>query len=96
MAKLRYTATFSDGTVYARSSNRVYTVAWRATWIDATRPREQVGFAASKNCAAPFKPVIAYAHRRSSSNERAQARKANAEYLKQSDYRVEFVEVENE
>jgi len=53
MAKTKYSATFSDGTVLTRSSDRTYTHAWRLIWTggDLSKYAGTKGFAASAELA---------------------------------------------
>jgi hypothetical protein len=53
MAKIKYQATFADGTVLTRSSYRGYTHAWRLVWSggDLNKYTGTKGFAASAELA---------------------------------------------
>lgn len=89
----KFSATFADGTTVTRKTAREYAVAWRVTWTtDNGIARVETGFSVSREKAAPYRPEIAWAHSGLSSNERAHARRKNAEFLARSGYRVEFAQ----
>lgn len=88
----KYVATFADGTSITRKSERQYGAAWRATWTreDGTA-RCVTGFAISSEKVNAFKPYMHRISRFMSANDRAKAKRLNAEYLKRSMYQVEIV-----
>lgn len=93
----KYTATFSDGKTIKRNSNREYAVAWRiqyTTWYGSQC--EDTGFAASREQAQKAaQPNLPYGiNRRMSSNDKAEAKRKNAEYLATANVSVEIVSTE--
>lgn len=93
----KYTATFSDGKKIQRSSKREYAVAWRiqyTTWYGSQC--EHTGFAASLDQAQKAaRPNLPYGiDRRMSSNDKAEAKRKNAEYLAKANVSVEIVSTE--
>ena len=90
--KTKFVATFANGDTITRTSAHAYGVAWRATWTnpDSGRKYAPTGFSVSKESASPVKPGLYWVHRGMSANERAEAKRKNAEFLTLSGYRVEF------
>lgn len=83
----RYTATFADGTAITRSSERPYTVAWRARWVAENGLRiERTGFAVSREKAKPERPSTAWGYPPGRRKREAQARDRSPE----RQYHVEF------
>jgi hypothetical protein len=88
----KFQATFADGTVITRGTEREYGAAWRATWTRDGHKCHREGFAASKEKVAAYTPSATFVTRFMSSNERAKARARNAAYLVEIGYAVEIVE----
>lgn len=89
---IKYTATFADGTVVTRKSNRGYAVAWRATWTTADgTARVEIGFSVSREKAQPYKPAPWARGRGFSAKQNAEAARKNEDYVRQAGYRVEIV-----
>lgn len=88
----KYAATFADGTTITRKSDRQYAAAWRATWtrIDGS-VGSCTGFAVTADKVNAYKPQLHLIDRYMSSNDRAKAKRLNAEYLARSMYQVEIV-----
>ena len=85
----KYTATFADGTTITRKTERLYAVAWRATWTCGGHDREETGFSYAKDKVNAYKPSPYYAGMGMSANDRAKARAKNAAFCAESNYRVE-------
>lgn len=89
----KYTATFSNGDVIRRSTNRTYAVAWRASWNRPSGDRiNMTGFSADASKVKPDKPnkhwISPRAH---SANERARLRAENEAHLVAIGFTVEVV-----
>lgn len=93
MSRTTYFAKFSDGATIKRTTVRVYTVAWRATWTDPDSgvKYDKRGFGASAAKLSPEKPNCPNSWHGTSPAGRARSRAENAEYLKRADYVVEVV-----
>lgn len=90
----KYTATFSDGKTIKRSTKREYAVAWRiqyTSWYGSQC--EETGFSASREQAQQAaRPNLPFSiDRRMSSNDKAEAKRKNAEYLATANVVVEIV-----
>ena len=90
----KYTATFADGSIITRKSDRGYAVAWRATWTNLEgNPRSETGFSSSTEHATKnARPVLPYGTWRGmSSKDRAFANQQNAKFLAGANLKVEIV-----
>jgi len=88
----KYSATFADGTTITRGTKRTYAVAWRATWTTTGGIKMvQTGFSASASKVKAERPFLHLEYRGMSSNDRANARRLNAEYAAKCGYKVEII-----
>jgi hypothetical protein len=86
-----YVATFTDGSTLTRTSERVYTVAWRASWDNGKGSRGCAsGFAISREKAVVLKPRALLWP--GMSFARRAAEKAEIAEIIANHYRVEFAD----
>jgi hypothetical protein len=87
----KYTATFANGIVITRKTERGYGVAWRATWTRGDKACSKTGFAISADKVSAYQPKARHVFQGLSSDERAKRRAENAAYLVEIGYHVEVV-----
>lgn len=93
MPKFKYIATFADGSIATRASEREYSVAIKSSWTrENGEPGFYVSFAADESKAQPHYPIWSGCFRGMSSARRAVKMRERNDKLAEMNFKTEIVQ----